>query len=96
MTIGSKQKLSHIKKLSSVIPSFNIEREDVDLVNQTKYLGLMTDDNLRWDSQIKNMQTKISRALGLLKYAKQYVPLATLSNMYKDIIEPNFNYCCSV
>ena len=56
----------------------------------------MIDDNLRWYSQIKNMQTKISRALGLMKYAKQYVLLATLNNMCEGIVEPNFNYCCSV
>ena len=31
-----------------------------------------------------------------LKYAKKYVPLATLKDIYKDIVEPNFNYCCSV
>jgi len=31
-----------------------------------------------------------------LKYAKKYVPLATLNDMYKGTVEPNFNYCCSV
>ena len=82
MIIGSKQNPCHMKKSSSVIPSFNIETEDTDLVKQTKYLGLMIDDNLRWDSQVKNKHTKISQAFALLKYAKQYVSLATLNNMY--------------
>ena len=59
-----------MKKSSSVIPNFNIETEDIDLVNQPQYLGLMIDNSLRWDSQIKNMQTKFSRALGLLKCAE--------------------------
>ena len=36
------------------------------------------------------------RALGLLKYAKRYVPLDTLNSIYKGIVEPHFNYCCSV
>ena len=44
-----------MKKSSSVIPRFNIETEDIDLVKQSKYLSLMIDDNLRWDSLIKNM-----------------------------------------
>ena len=26
----------------------------------TKYLALMVDKNLKWDSQIKNIQTKVS------------------------------------
>ena len=60
MIIGSKQKLYHMKKSSSLIPRFNIETEDIDLVKQTKYLGLMIDDNqIKWESQIKNIQTKI-------------------------------------
>ena len=31
-----------------------------------------------------------------MKYAKKYVPLASLKDLYKGIVEPNFNYCCSV
>ena len=56
----------------------------------------MIDDNLKWDSQIKNIQTKISRTLGLLKYTKRCVPTSTLNDMYKGIVEPHLNYCCSV
>ena len=56
----------------------------------------MIDDNLKWDSQIKNIQTKISRALGLLKYAKLYFQTSTLNDMYKGVVEPQANYCCSV
>ena len=55
MIIGAKQKLSHMKKSFYVIPSFKIETEYIDLVNQTKYHGLMADDNLSWDSEIKNI-----------------------------------------
>ena len=39
---------------------------------------------------------KISRALGLLKYAKHYVQEDTLRNMYPSIVQPHFSYCCSV
>ena len=56
----------------------------------------MIDDNLKWDSQIKNIQTKILRALGLLKYAKRYIPTSTLNDMYKGVVEPHLNYCRSV
>lgn len=56
----------------------------------------MIDDNLKWYSHIKNIQAKISRDLGLLKYAKRYVALSTLKNMYKGIVEPHLNNCCTV
>ena len=93
MVIGSKRKTCHNKNLSSVNPTFNVANDNIGLVNETKYLGIMIDDNLKWDSQIKNSQGKVSRALGLLTYAKRYVPLGTLNSMYKCIVEPHFNYC---
>ena len=65
-------------------------------VHETKYLGVMIDENLKWGSQAKFLQTKISRALGLLKYAKQFVQEETLRNMYLSIVEPHLSYCCSV
>ena len=40
MIMGSKQKLSRMNQSYSAIPRFHVETEDIDLVNQTKYLGL--------------------------------------------------------
>ena len=45
---------------------------------------------------VKCTQKKISRAIGLLKYAKHYVQEDTLRNMYLSIVQPHFSYCCSV
>ena len=56
----------------------------------------MIDNNLKLNSQIKNIQGIVSRALGLLKYAKRYVSLDKLNSMYKGIVEPHFYYRCSV
>ena len=96
MTIGSKQKPSHMKQSYSGIPRFDLEAEDIDLVNQTKYLGLIMDESLKWGSLIKSIQNKISRALDFLKYAKKHVALATLKDMFKGKVEPDFNYSCSI
>ena len=97
MVVGSKRKISHIKSLSSVNPGFNVANDNIGLENETIYLGIIIiDNNLKWDSQIKNIQGKVLRALGLLKYDKRYVPLDTLNSMYKGIVEPHFNCFCSV
>ena len=39
---------------------------------------------------------KVSRSLGMLRYAKRYLPLVTVQAMYKSLIEPHFRYCCPV
>ena len=94
--IGSAQKLGQINKTSEITPCFQVNGNDIELVHETKYLGVMIDENLKWGSQAKFLRTKISRALGLLKYAKQFVKEETLRNMYLSIVEPHLSYCCSV
>ena len=47
------------------IPHFPVSGNDINLVKETKYLGLMIDDNLKWESNVINTQKKISRAIGL-------------------------------
>ena len=97
MIIGSAQKLGQINKTSEITPCFQVNGNDIELVHETKYLGVMIDENLKWGSQaIKFLRTKISRALGLLNYAKQFVQEETLRNMHLSIVEPHLSYCCSV
>ena len=68
------------------IPHFQVNGKDIDLVKETKYLGLLIDDNLKWESNVVCTQKKISRAIGFFKYAKHYVQEDTLRNMYLSIV----------
>ena len=52
---------------------------------------VVTDNCLTWESQISAVQRKISRAIGLLKYARDFVQTGTLINIYKSIIGPHFS-----
>ena len=63
MIIGSSQKLRKIYTPMVPIRHFQINENDIDLVKETKYLGLMIDDNLKWESNVKCTQKKISRDL---------------------------------
>ena len=62
----------------------------------TKYLGVYVDQHLSWDVQIANMVKKISKALGMLRYSKQYLPIKSVQTKYKSLVEPHFRYCCPV
>ena len=96
MIIGSAQKLGQIHKMSEIIPCFQVNGNEIDIVHETKYLGVMLDEKLKWNNQAKFLQKKMAQALGLLKYAKQFVHERALRNMYLSIVEPNFSYCCSI
>ena len=62
----------------------------------SKYLGVMIDNCLTREIHIDAVQKRISRAIGLLKYARNFVQTDTLINLYRSIKEPHFRYCCSV
>ena len=38
----------------------------------------------------------VSRAVGFLKYSKRYFPITAVKTLYTSIVEPHFQYCCSV
>ena len=71
-------------------PSFFINGTLIETVERTKYLGVQLDYHLVWDEHIKCMRTKVSRALGFLKYAKKFLPQDTVRKMYRGIVEPHF------
>ena len=66
------------------------------MIKDTKYLGVYVDQHLSWDVQIANMVKKISKALGMLRYSKQYLPIKSVQTMYESLVELYFRYCCLV
>ena len=55
--------------------SFAIGDTSFDNVQSAEYLGVILDQHLVWDEHIKLLQTKISRSLSFLEYAKK-IPTA--------------------
>ena len=71
-----------------------IRDNDLTLVEKTKYLGVQVGNSLDWKEHIKSVSTKVSRAVGILKYAKRFLPHNSLKTLYTSIVEPHFGYCC--
>ena len=96
LIVGSQPDLKKISNNPPVTALFFIVDTNIDTVQNTKYLGVILDQHLIWGEYIKFLKTKISRALGFLKCAKKFLPMGTLSLIYRGIVEPHFRNCCSV
>lgn len=96
MVIGSRKKVKDIQQTSAIKPALVIRDDDISMIEHTKYLGVHVDQYLSWDVHIAEMIKKISRALGMIRHAKQYLPLSILQTMYKSMVEPYFRFCCPV
>ena len=62
--------------------SLNIIGNDLDVVRKVKYLRVLVDDSLDWMDQIKVISLNVSKALGLLKHAKTFLPVPSLRSLY--------------
>ena len=96
MVIGSRPNLTKMSTKPVESPSFSIGGSEVEMVDNIKYLGVQIDRHLAWDEHIHFVRSKVSRAIGFLKYAKKLLPQDTLCKMYRGIVEPHLRYCCSV
>ena len=94
--IGSRKKVKDIQRTSAMKPSLAIRDEDISMMEHTKYFGVHADQYLNWDVHIAEVIKKISRALGMIRHAKQYLPLSILQTMYRSMLEPYFRFCCPV
>ena len=95
MLITTKQK-RNILKDTNLDLDLNLRESELEVVQKTKYLGVQIDCSLDWKEQIKAVSAKVSRAVGFLKHAKNFLPRETLKTLYAGIVEPHFRYCCSV
>ena len=96
LIIGSGPNIRRIEWQTGAQPSFSIGDKVIDMISDTKYLGLQIDSQLKWDKHIDTIKTKVNRSLGLIKYARNYLPSEVLNKMYRGIVEPHLSYCCSV
>ena len=94
MVISAKRKLAVLK---SQTEQLNLHKNDKDLdgVQSIKYLGVHIDNTFDWKKHIQEVSKKISRSLGLIKYAKRFLPLDSLKNLYTGLVDPHFHYCCA-
>ena len=96
LIIGSGPNIRKIESQPDAPPSFSIGDQDIEMITNTRYLGVQIDSKLNWDKHIDTIKTKANRALGLIKYSKKYLPSDVLNKMYRGIVEPHLSYCCSV
>ena len=95
MVISTKRKLAILKNQAEQL-HLHIRHNDLDVVQCTKYLGVHIDNTLDWKNHIQEVSKKISRSLGLIRYAKRFLPFESLKNLYTGLVDPHFRYCCAV
>ena len=92
MIIGSRQRISAMDDRITI----EINDCEVEKVDSVKSLGVYIDKHLNWSIHIEKISKKIASAIGALKRIRPYVTTDTAIQVYRALIQPYFDYCCSV
>jgi hypothetical protein len=84
------------RKKSFYTPRLHINNSNIQKVNQTKFLGVILDENLSWKQHIQYVKTKVSKNIGILSKARRYLNLNCLKSLYYSFIYPYFVYCIRI
>ena len=70
------------------IPKIRIGSSYLKRVVKTKSLGLIIDDNLRWEEHVDYICSKTKRSIGIISREKGVIPTGSSIQLYKSLVEP--------
>ena len=73
-----------------------INNVKINRVDKTKFLGVIIDETLSFQSHVSLIKGKISRGIGLLYKCRPCVTEETMRTLYNTFIYPHFTYCIEV
>lgn len=100
-----KLKLNVDKTKAMIITNKTIDRSNIDIfINGTrleiereiKYLGVIIDDQLKFDKNIEYVCKKVGKKTGVLSRLRNELNKNQKEYLYKSLIQPHFIYCASI
>ena len=92
MLIGSSQRLDKIIKSPKIL----FGEHEIKRVREKTVLGLIIDDQLKWNKHNDEQCKKISKSIALLRKARDFVSQEELVKIYNSLVLPHFNYCSTI
>ena len=82
-----------IKKINIDGLSINIDKNSINRVEHTKFLGVIIHQNRSWQAHIKAISSKIAKSTGIFIKSRQFFLSNTLCTLYNSLILPYLQYC---
>lgn len=94
----NKTKLMVIKgsSVSTSTKSVTVDGEEIEMVKEFKYLGVMIDEKLSLKANVDYLCKKVSKKVGVLCRLAKFITMAARVSIYKAIIAPHFDYCATL
>ena len=70
-----------------------IDNTCIEQTRNTKFLGVIINENLTWEDHIKLVKAKVSKNIGIIKRLQKCLPKHILLMLYHSLVHPYFDYC---
>ena len=68
----------------------------IERQSESRFLGVIVDENLTWARHIQTVQSKMSRYIGIMYKLKNLLPLKARILIYHSFVQSHVNYCLLV
>lgn len=73
-----------------------LNNTEIDRVKSFKYLGVIIDENLKFDDHLNDIKKKISSKIYLLSRIRKKINVKVAKIIYQSSIQVHFDYCSSI
>ena len=82
--------------VGSLLPELSIDSFPIKKVSQTRFLGVIIDEDLSWDPHIAATRRKLNYAASSLYRMRDSIPSNLHKDLYHTLYESHLAYCISV
>ena len=68
----------------------------IEQKHESRFLGVIMDDKLKWSQHITSVQSKMSRYVGFMYKIKKYLPLNARIQIFHSFVQSHVHYCSLV
>ena len=74
------------------LPRLQMNNYNIERISLIKFLEVLLDENILWEDRIKYTENKISKSIGILYKARDYLSKESLLSLYYAFIHTYINY----
>ena len=81
------------KSYNKNVSNIQIDGNNIQQVNKTKFLGIVIEEHLNWAMHITHLCNIIARNVGILQKLRYFIPAYVLKILYHSLILSYLQYC---
>ena len=76
--------------------TIKIRNTVIERKSETKFLGVLVDEKLKWAKHIKTVKSKMCRYVGIMYKIKHFLPLQARLQIFHSFVQSHISYCSLV